>query len=134
MKKMVLGRGDYLYLDIIINDQKYSGWTKCVFDEVSWEDFIRDLEEFINFNKEEAHTLTGWGGEIYFSIKFTFKDKKGHVSISGEIGYPVIADKDTNPSISHKMVYSMETDIITVENFIAYLKNIKSRGKVIFYT
>jgi hypothetical protein len=126
-----LDKGNYLYLEIDINDNSYTGWTKCVFREDDWEKFIKDLEEFIHFNKDEANISTGWGEEIYFSMKFIFKDNKGHIWVSGEIGYPVIFNRETNPSISHKVFYSLEADIISIEKFINNLKNIKRIEKVI---
>ena len=64
-------------------------------------------------------------------MKFILKDKQGHIWISGEIGYPVIFNRETNPSISHKVFYSLEKDIISVEGFINNLKNIRKLENVI---
>ena len=121
------------YLDITIKSGKFCGWTKCVFLERDWNNFLSHLEDFINFKKDKVEAFTGWGNEKYFSITFSLKNNNGHFFVSGEIGYPVLNTSKDNVSISHKLFYTIETDLISTEIFLNELKNIKNSSKAVLY-
>ena len=124
-------KGNYYYLEVTIQDDKFTGWTKCVYSENNWNHFISELDDFLNFKKDKVVSFTGWGDEKYFSITFSFKDKAGHIYITGEVGYPIVHIRTINSPISHKLTYTIETDIISTEKFLNELKGFKKTGKAI---
>ena len=117
---------NYYYIEVDIQDGKFSGWTECVFTENNWDNFISELMEFLKFERDKVIAFTGWGDEKYFAITFSFKDKSGQIFISVEVGYPVIGLTSSNPPISHKCSFTFETDLISIEKFTEELKSLKN--------
>ena len=125
------GIGNYLYILASVEDSGFKGWSNFVFSEVAWDEFIKNLKAFAKKLKGSAETYTGWGDEVYFRIKFEMKDKLGHIWITGEIGKSERSKISVNPPISHKLFYTYEIDVSTLDSFIKQCKSFKATGAIV---
>jgi hypothetical protein len=121
-------KGNYYYLEVFIQDSKYGGWTKCVFAENTWDNFINELEDFLKLDREKVNAFAGWGDEKYFDVTFSFKDKAGHVFVSLEVAYPIKGHINSKTEITHICSLTFETDLISVEKFANELRSLKRLG------
>jgi hypothetical protein len=123
--------GTYLYCRAAVEDGGFTGWTRFVIAEQTWDEFSRQLAAYAQKPNSPVDLRAGWGDEVYFELELEPPDSRGHVWISGCVASPIRARVQVNPPVSHVLHFAYEIDMATLDRVVSDCSRFKADGAII---